>query len=140
MERYSTGRVRADGSDGSAPTKGAGGAAQHPAAIAASGKANRVLIHCRDDDRNRATAVDLAPRWGMLLSALPDAFRQVAQATRALVTTSPGLDGECPSMQPAWAARDGLLRSAEELWRFGQRFRRQAKQGNCPSEPDQVRD
>ena len=94
MERYSTGRVRADGSDGSAPTKGAGGAAQHPAAIAANGKAKRVLIHCRDEDRNRATAVDLAPRWCMLLSALPDAFRQVAQATRALVTTSPGLNTE----------------------------------------------
>jgi len=66
VERYSTGRVRADGSDGSALTKDAGGTAQHPAAIAARGKAKRLLIHCRDEDRDRATAVDLAPRWHMI--------------------------------------------------------------------------
>ena len=101
MERYSTGRVRADGLDGSAPAKGAGGAAQHPAAMAATGKANSVLIHGRDEDRNRAMAVDLAPRWHMVLSALPGELRQVAQATRALVTTSPGLNSECPRMQHA---------------------------------------
>jgi hypothetical protein len=72
--------VRAEGSEAA---KGAGGA-QHPAAMAASGKANRVRIHCRNGDRDRAMAVDRASGWRMILSALPDELRQVAQATMRL--------------------------------------------------------